>query len=110
MQSPSSITFQDGPYLDRYDPDFGDSSFDFSFADGDQFMPNGDGADTARSDSSGDNDNSEMAEKRSLPDDDDDEDTGKDPKRRESTDRAPKKPGRKPLTSEPTSVCLTVPH
>lgn len=58
-----------------------------------------------------DNDNGETVVSYDLHDkrksldgkDDDDEGGGK---RRESEDKSGKKPGRKPLTSEPTSVCL----
>lgn len=47
----------------------------------------------------------DVHEKRSHPDDEDDEGspTENGSKRRESTDKVPKKPGRKPLTSEPSS-------
>lgn len=109
MQGANNPGLQESPFLDNYDYDFGDSSFDFSFADGDQTQPIGDDVpETTRSESTGDNELSEILEKRSHPDDDDDEeDSGKDPKRRESTDKVPKKPGRKPLTSEPSSVCIT---
>lgn len=107
QKSPQSATsaYQESPFLDNYDYDVGDSSFDFSFADGQTMID--DLPETAKSDSTGDNDGSENNEKRSHPEDDEDED-GNDAKRRESTDRAPKKPGRKPLTSEPTSVCIYI--
>ena len=95
-----SPSIQDSPFLDNLDYDFGDSSFDFSFASNDATVTNGDNADSAKSDTS-DNDG---AEKRSHPDDDDDEDESPGSKRRESTDKVPKKPGRKPLTNEPSSV------
>jgi AP-1-like factor len=87
----------------NYDYDFADSSFDFSFADGDQTAHTlADAPETVQSESS-DGDANESSEKRSYPEEDD-EDEGKSAKRRESTDKAPKKPGRKPLTSEPSSV------
>lgn len=41
-------------------------------------------------------------EKRTRPEDGDEDESS--PKRRESTEKVPKKPGRKPLTSEPSSV------
>ncbi|CAG9943804.1 unnamed protein product [Clonostachys rosea f. rosea IK726] len=86
----------------NYDYDFADSSFDFSFADGDQTAHTlADAPETVQSESS-DGDANESSEKRSYPEEDD-EDEGKSAKRRESTDKAPKKPGRKPLTSEPSS-------
>lgn len=96
--------FSDSPFLDNIDNldynDFGDSSFDFSFANGDQSLVS-DVADGVKSESP----DNEAHEKRSHPDDEDDEDALAEngSKRRESTDKVPKKPGRKPLTSEPTS-------
>lgn len=102
MQNLDGTGIQDSPYLDNYDYDFGDSSFDFSFAgnNGDQATMVGDIPGTANSDST----EGEFHEKRSHPDDEDDDDSpGNDSKRRESTDKVAKKPGRKPLTSEPTS-------
>ncbi|PHH90318.1 hypothetical protein CDD83_3992 [Cordyceps sp. RAO-2017] len=100
MQSLDSAGFQESPYLDNYDYDFGDSSFDFSFASVDQHHMIGDAPATVKSDST----ENESNDKRSHPDDEDAGDSpGNDSKRHESTDKAPKKPGRKPLTSEPTS-------
>ncbi len=55
---------------------------------------------TARSESASDQDS---PDKRSHPDDDEEENGAK---RRESEDKVSKKPGRKPLTTEPTSVSL----
>lgn len=103
-RSSQNHAYQESPYLDNYDYDFGDSSFDFSFATNadEQARMIGDipTAATVRSDST----ENEGNEKRSHPDDEDDEDSpGNDPKRRESTEKVPKKPGRKPLTSEPSS-------
>lgn len=93
----ASQSFQESPYLDNYSyDDVGDSSFDFSFAD-DQPRMIGDLPESAKSESAEGDGN----EKRSHPDD---ETEGNDPKRRESADKVPKKPGRKPLTSEPSSV------
>ncbi|UNI22572.1 DNA-binding transcription factor yap1 [Purpureocillium takamizusanense] len=100
MQNLDTSGFQESPYLDNYDYDFGDSSFDFSFAGGDQPQMIGDVPGTAGTDST----ENESNEKRSHPDDEEgDTSPGNDSKRRESNDKAPKKPGRKPLTSEPTS-------
>ncbi|KAH6894414.1 transcription factor PAP1-domain-containing protein [Thelonectria olida] len=95
--------FQESPFLDNYDYDFGDSSFDFSFASNadENATLIGDLPDSGAKSNSSEN---EGNEKRSHPDDEDDADTpGNDPKRRESTEKVSKKPGRKPLTSEPTS-------
>lgn len=94
---------QESPFLDNYDYDFGDSSFDFSFASAngaDQPKMIGDLPGSARSDSAEHDGN----EKRSHPDDEDEETSpGNDAKRQETTEKVPKKPGRKPLTSEPSS-------
>jgi len=90
--------FQESPFLDTYNyEDVGDSSFDFSLIDDQQPKMIGDLPGSANSDSA----DGEGNEKRSHPDDDDDD--SNDPKRRESTEKVPKKPGRKPLTSEPSS-------
>lgn len=101
LQNSEAPLVQESPFLDNYEYDFGDSSFDFSFAADDTTRPvtdvDGDGAETVRSESS-DNDGNE---KRGLPDDERDDESS--PKRRESSDKVPKKPGRKPLTSEPSS-------
>ncbi|OAA51904.1 AP-1-like protein [Metarhizium rileyi] len=100
MQNVDKSVFQDSPYLDNIDYDFGDSSFDFSFADGDQAKIDGDNPGTVGSDST----ENDGHEKRSHPDDDDDDSSpGNESKRREGTEKIAKKPGRKPLTSEPTS-------
>lgn len=95
----SSNGYQESPYLDNYDYDFGDSSFDFSLVGGDQAQMIGDVPSTDKSESP----DADIHDKRSHPDDDDGE-SGNDSKRRESPEKIPKKPGRKPLTSEPTSV------
>jgi AP-1-like factor len=96
-------SFQGSPEFD-YDYDFNgpDSSLDF-FDDGNQPKMIGDLPGAPRSSKSDSPDN-ESPEKRSHPDDGE-ENTGA--KRRESEDKVAKKPGRKPLTTEPTSVSLT---
>lgn len=101
MQNTQASGFQESPYLDNLDNldynDYGDSSFDFSFANGDQAAMIGDIPETVKSEST----ENDSHEKRSHPDDEDDL-IENDPKRRESTGDK-KKPGRKPLTSEPSS-------
>lgn len=92
-------SIQESPFLDNLDYDFGDSSFDFSFQNDDQSKMIGDLSDSVKSESP----DADAHEKRSHPDDEDDS-PGNDAKRRENQDKVPKKPGRKPLTSEPTSV------
>lgn len=87
--------------MDSVDYDFGDSSFDFSFADNDQSKMIGDLPESLKSESP----EGDYHEKRDHPDDEDSS-PGNDAKRRESAEKVPKKPGRKPLTSEPTSVSI----
>ncbi|KAM5346618.1 hypothetical protein ACJ41O_009623 [Fusarium nematophilum] len=96
--------YQESPFLDNYDYDFGDSSFDFSFATDDQPSMIGDIPSAAAATANSDSTDNDTPEKRSHPDDEDEEESpGNDPKRRESSEKIPKKPGRKPLTSEPSS-------
>lgn len=104
--------FQESPYLDNYDYDFGDSSFDFDVSTVGQAKMIGDIPNSAQSANSTKSDSTENdgSDKRAHPDDEDDEDSPVNgAKRRESSDKVPKKPGRKPLTSEPSSVCCTTP-
>ncbi|KAF3761370.1 PAP1-domain-containing protein, partial [Cryphonectria parasitica EP155] len=95
----------ESPFLD-YDYDFsGDTSYDFSFADNSQpkmigDLPGGSNSSPDPSAKAGSDNND--TEKRSHPDEDNEEDEGN-AKRQETGDKAPKKPGRKPLTTEPTS-------
>ena len=117
--SPSSLAtspaqkqaFQESPYLDSYDYDLEpDSTFDFDFSNNvSQAKMIGDLPGTARSEST----ENDLHDKRSHPDDDDDDQGSPDSadgsggngaKRRESTEKVAKKPGRKPLTTEPSSV------
>lgn len=97
--------YQESPFLDNYDYDFADSSFDFSFAGNEQGAMIGDMPSTSDKSDSPDDD---LHEKRSHPDDDD-ESPENDAKRREGGEKVPKKPGRKPLMSEPTSVSFHCP-
>ncbi|EFZ02600.2 bZIP transcription factor [Metarhizium robertsii] len=102
MQNVDNSAFQESPYLDNIDYDFGDSSFDFSFASngGEQLKMVADAPGTVSSEST----ENDGHEKRSHPDDEEDDSSpGNDSKRREGTEKIAKKPGRKPLTSEPTS-------
>lgn len=86
-----SVGLDDSPFLDF---DLEDGSFDWDNG-GDQLIGNIPGT-------SLNNDELELHDKRKNPDDDNDEDGGG--KRREGDDKSSKKPGRKPLTSEPTTV------
>jgi AP-1-like factor len=100
LQAPGSATlagFDDSPFID-YDYEFdGDGSFDYDFSNGSQGQMIGK---LPGSSSDGD---AETHDKRSHPDDDGEEEEGGG-KRREGDEKSSKKPGRKPLTSEPTSV------
>ncbi|KAK3292749.1 transcription factor PAP1-domain-containing protein [Chaetomium fimeti] len=99
IQPDGMSSFQNSPDLD-YDYDFAgaDSSFDY-YDDAGQAKMIGDlpGSKRALKSESGD---AESPEKRSHPDE---EEEGPGAKRRESEEKLAKKPGRKPLTTEPTS-------
>jgi hypothetical protein len=86
----SNGAIEESPFLDYAD---GDTSFDFDNPD-DDLMIGALPGDTP----------ADSSEKRKSPDDDDDDEGGG--KRREGDDKQAKKPGRKPLTSEPTTVSL----
>ncbi|KAI8955422.1 PAP1-domain-containing protein [Xylaria longipes] len=104
----------DSPFLD-YDYDVGpDSSFDFDFSNegqldaqaqmiGDLPGSSPDSSDDAKDNSKTSSPDNESSDKRSHPDEDEDEEGENGAKRRESEGKVPKKPGRKPLTNEPSS-------
>lgn len=98
QQAPGSADlngFEPSPFLD-YDYDFGaEGDFDYSFANDSSQMIG------ALPGTSSDGE-ADLHDKRSHPDDDEDDEGGG--KRREGDDKQSKKPGRKPLTNEPTSV------
>lgn len=85
----SNVGIEESPFIDYLD---GDNGFDFENADGDMIgaLPG---------DTPGDS-----SEKRKSPGDEEAEDDEGGGKRREGEDKQAKKPGRKPLTSEPTTV------
>lgn len=89
------------PFIDYLD---GDTSLNFDSNDlgGEDMFGDVPGPRTESSDS----DKGEKSDKRKSPDDADDDDEDGDAKRREGDDKTSKKPGRKPLTSEPTTVRL----
>jgi AP-1-like factor len=89
----SNGSIEESPFVDYLEGD----SFDFDNADDDLMI----GALPGGSPSGKNGEES----KRKSPDDDADEDEGGG-KRREGEDKQAKKPGRKPLTSEPTTVGL----
>jgi AP-1-like factor len=82
-------SMDESPFVDYLD---GDNSFDFDNADGDMIG-------SLPGDTPGDS-----SEKRKSPGDEGDDDDEGGGKRREGEDKQAKKPGRKPLTSEPTTV------
>ena len=96
-----------------YDYDFSpDGGFDFDFAtDGSAKMIGdlpGSTTESTKDDSKSASPENENPDKRGLPEEDDDEDQEEGGgKRRESESKVPKKPGRKPLTNEPSSVSNT---
>lgn len=103
VQKTNTGGFHESPYID-YDYDYnGDTGFDFAFVDGSHPKMIGDIPESAGSSKSGSDNDTENPEKRGHPDDED-EDDGGDAKRQETGEKVPKKPGRKPLTTEPTSV------
>lgn len=120
-QDQKALTFNesnapsDSPFLD-YDYDVGpDSSFDFDFGNEGQLDTQGrmigdlpgsspDSSDGAKDNSKASSPDNESSDKRSHPDDDEDEEGENGAKRRESEGKVAKKPGRKPLTNEPSSV------
>ncbi|KAI1121266.1 PAP1-domain-containing protein [Nemania abortiva] len=109
-----SIGHSESPFLD-YDYDVGpDSSFDFDFTNdgqvdgqarmiGDLPGSSPDGSDGAKDTSKASSPDNESSDKRSHPDEDDDDEPESGAKRRESEGKVAKKPGRKPLTNEPSS-------
>ena len=90
----SQLAFSDdSPYLDFQDGEFDDSNFDFD-AGGRMIGDLPDEEDLE----------DHLHDKRKSMGDGDDETEDGGGKRREGEDKTAKKPGRKPLTSEPTSV------
>ncbi len=80
-----------------------DNGLDFSIEDEDQSnYLDGFADDDVKTESAPSSADNDSADKRSHPDDEDED--GSSAKRREGTEKVPKKPGRKPLTSEPSSV------
>ncbi|KAI1871320.1 uncharacterized protein JN550_004765 [Neoarthrinium moseri] len=102
---------QESPLFD-YDYNLdGDTSYDFDFGTDNAGKMIGDLPGTTPAQPSGSSQSSSKAsspenengDKRSHPDEDDDEREEGSAKRRESEGKVPKKPGRKPLTNEPSS-------
>ncbi|KAI0120887.1 PAP1-domain-containing protein [Hypoxylon sp. NC0597] len=106
FDSPNGTTngIQESPFLD-YDYDLGpDTSFDFDFGQDGQAKMIGDLPGTSPNDNSkASSPDNESPDKRSHPDDEDEDEEEGGGKRRESEGKVPKKPGRKPLTNEPSS-------
>lgn len=94
--------FEESPFID-YDYEFdGDGSFDYDFANGST-----EGLMIGKLPGTSSDGDADTHDKRSHPDDEGDEDEEGGGKRREGEGKG-KKPGRKPLTSEPTSVSTIV--
>lgn len=97
----NAIEFEDtSPYLDYLD---GDTSFDFDATDlgGQQMFENmGSNASDKSGSTDGDKPDKRKSPEESSPDDE------IEAKRREGEPKEAKKPGRKPLTSEPTTVSI----
>lgn len=91
-------SIEDSPFLDYADND-NNFDFDYNGADG-QMIGN---LPDEEQDDDDDDDHNDLHDKRKSPEDDkeDNENAGK---RREGEPKEAKKPGRKPLTSEPTNV------
>ena len=104
--TPFGFADDDGSFFDlnNNDTEFDIQDVDNFFGD----IPGSAGLEANSEDSEILENSPEFGEKRKELDDgrsdDENEDSGK--KRKESDDRGSRKPGRKPLTSEPTSVCL----
>ena len=94
-----SLGFEDSPFLD-YDLDDGNFEWDNS---GDQLIGNLPGL-------PGYEEDGDLHEKRKGHGEDHDDEDGGGGKRREGEERTTKKPGRKPITSEPTSVSFSSIH
>lgn len=98
VQAPASgsLGLEESPFID-YDYEFdADGSFDYDFNNDSREQMIGNLPGTS---SDGDAD---THDKRGHPDDEEEDEGGG--KRREGDEKSSKKPGRKPLTSEPTSV------
>jgi len=102
QQTPGSGTlgsFNESPFIDEYYDFDADGQFDFDSGN-DALQGQMIGKLPGTSSSDGDE---TLHDKRGHPGDEDEDEEGGG-KRREGEDKASKKPGRKPLTSEPTSV------
>ena len=100
QQTPGSANMNhglyDSPYLENYDLDDGNFDWDNSGLDMIGSLPTG---------QYNGEEGVEQHDKRKSPEDDPDEEEEEGGgKRREGDDKSSKKPGRKPMTSEPTSV------
>lgn len=106
MQAPGSGTlgFEESPFIDydyEFDPEGGSFDYDFTNGTDGQMIGTLPGGASLHGTSSSDGD-VDNHDKRGHEDDGEDEEGGG--KRREGEEKTGKKPGRKPLTSEPTSV------
>jgi len=90
-------TLNDSPFMDFLDNQENNLDFDIDGADGTMIDDLAD---------DGYDDEVEHHDKRKTPEDGKEDDDDEDPKRHEPDEKVAKKPGRKPLTTEPTSVSL----
>lgn len=99
----NNFNLEESPYLDLLD---GDGTFEFDPNDtGDLLIGSlpGDQARSSKSPSQPADGDIETGDKRKSPGDDNEDEVEGGGKRREGEDKTAKKPGRKPLTSEPTT-------
>jgi AP-1-like transcription factor len=96
----NGFNVQNSPFVDFLD---GENNFDFADPEGGELMMGSiEGEPSPEEEHSPDADGHD---KRKSPEDDDEHDNGE-AKRQHPEDKTAKKPGRKPLTSEPTTVSL----
>ena len=91
-------TLNDSPYPEFLDND--DANLDFDMYENADLMIGG------LPDANPDDNGEDNHEKRKNPEGDFDDQDENDAKRRDPDEKAAKKPGRKPLTMEPTNVCV----
>ena len=109
QQAPGSsqlaFGIDDSPYLE-FDGEF-DDTYNFDIADQQMIgeLPSNSSGENTERNGSVDQEHDLHDKRKSI--DGQDEDEQGDAKRREGDDKTAKKPGRKPLTSEPTTVSLT---
>jgi len=99
-----AFNVDDSPYMDGFLDAEGTFDFDVNGQEGQMF------GDLPGTTSTPELNGEDVGDKRKSFDDDDDDDFEGGGKRQEGEDKQAKKPGRKPLTSEPTTVCTKQIH